>query len=44
MRSYKTFEENFKVIEEHNQNYKEGQTSFRLKPNIFADMVRISKT
>ncbi|KAH8287948.1 hypothetical protein KR018_008864 [Drosophila ironensis] len=38
MRSYKAFEENFKIIEEHNQNFQEGQTSFRLKPNIFADM------
>ncbi|KRJ98039.1 procathepsin L [Drosophila yakuba] len=38
IRSYKAFEENYKVIEEHNQNFKDGQTSFRLKPNIFADM------
>lgn len=39
MRSFKAFEENYKVIEEHNQQYQDGQTSFRLKPNIFADMV-----
>ncbi|XP_037709997.1 procathepsin L isoform X2 [Drosophila subpulchrella] len=38
MRSFRAFEENYKVIEEHNQHYKEGQKSFRLKPNIFADM------
>ncbi|XP_016964724.1 procathepsin L [Drosophila biarmipes] len=38
VRSFKAFEENYKVIEEHNQHYKEGQKSFRLKPNIFADM------
>ncbi|XP_017042731.1 procathepsin L [Drosophila ficusphila] len=38
VRSFKAFEENYKVIEEHNQHFKEGQTSFRLKPNIMADM------
>ncbi|KAH8246757.1 hypothetical protein KR038_007654 [Drosophila bunnanda] len=38
VRSFKAFEENYKVIEEHNQQYQDGQTSFRLKPNIFADM------
>ncbi|XP_070073419.1 procathepsin L isoform X4 [Drosophila takahashii] len=38
MRSFKAFEENYNFIEEHNQHYQEGQKSFRLKPNIFADM------
>ncbi|XP_017025534.1 procathepsin L [Drosophila kikkawai] len=38
MRGFKAFEENYKVIEEHNQQYQDGQTSFRLKPNNFADM------
>ncbi|XP_017120733.1 procathepsin L [Drosophila elegans] len=38
IRSLKVFEENYKVIEEHNQHYQDGQTTFRLKPNIFADM------
>ncbi|XP_017098918.2 procathepsin L [Drosophila bipectinata] len=37
-RSFKAFEENYKIIEKHNKNFQEGQTSFRLKPNKFADM------
>ncbi|KAH8410590.1 hypothetical protein KR009_005703 [Drosophila setifemur] len=38
IRSYQAFEENYRIIKEHNQHFEEGQITFRLKPNIFADV------
>ncbi|SPP81668.1 cathepsin L1 isoform X1 [Drosophila guanche] len=38
MRSFKAFQTNFKIIKDHNKNYQDGQTSFRLATNVMADM------
>ncbi|XP_017155366.1 cathepsin L1 [Drosophila miranda] len=37
-RSLKAFEVNYKIIKDHNKNYQDGQTTFRLATNIMADM------
>ncbi|XP_030379623.1 cathepsin L1 [Scaptodrosophila lebanonensis] len=38
IRSYKAYEENQKVVEEHNKRFQSGECSFRLATNTLADM------
>ncbi|XP_022231264.2 procathepsin L isoform X2 [Drosophila obscura] len=38
MRSFKAFQVNSKIIKDHNKNYMDGQTTFRLATNVMADM------
>ncbi|EDV90909.1 GH23974 [Drosophila grimshawi] len=38
IRSYKSFEENIRIVNEHNKFYETGKSSFRLSTNTMADM------
>lgn len=39
LRSYKAYEENHQIVNEHNKDYDSGKSSFRLTTNTMADMV-----
>ncbi|XP_023168547.1 cathepsin L1 [Drosophila hydei] len=38
LRSYKAYEENHQIVNEHNKDYDSGKSSFRLTTNTMADM------